>query len=79
MRKRRYEPQKCNGGKNVVIWDNKTGECIGFTAQIVGRLNLQEDTLNEQESKITALKEENEQLKKELEAVIGEKEKSDEQ
>lgn len=52
MRKRRYEPQKCNDGKNIVVWDNETGECLGFTAQIVGRLNLQNDIIQEQEEKL---------------------------
>lgn len=52
MRKRRYEPQPCNDGKNIVVWDNETGECLGFTAQIVGRLNLQNDIIQEQEKKL---------------------------
>ena len=43
MRQRRYEMQKCNNNKNILIWDNETGECLGFTAQIKGRLNLQDD------------------------------------
>ena len=55
MRKRRYEPQKCNGGKNIVVWDNETGECLGFTAQIVGRLNLQNDIITDQKDKINKL------------------------
>ena len=55
MRKRRYEPQKCNEGKNIVVWDNETGECLGFTAQIVGRLNLQNDIITDQKDKINKL------------------------
>ena len=51
-RQRRYEPQPCNGGKNIVVWDNETGECLGFTAQIVGRLNLQNDIIQEQAKKL---------------------------
>lgn len=47
VKKRRYEPQKCNNGKNIIIWDNKTGECLGFTAQIIGRLNMQQDIIND--------------------------------
>lgn len=64
MRKRRYEPQKCNGGKNIVVWDNNTGECLGFTAQIVGRLNLQQDIITDYEKKIDELKEKIEILEK---------------
>lgn len=52
MRKRRYEPQPCNGGKNIVVWDNENGECLGFTAQIVGRLNLQNDIIQEHKGKL---------------------------
>lgn len=55
MRKRRYEPRKCNEGKNIVVWDNETGECLGFTAQIVGRLNLQNDIIPYQKDKINKL------------------------
>ena len=55
MRKRRYESQKCNGGKNYLVWDNETGECLGFVAQIVGRLNLQNDIIDELEEKIKNL------------------------
>lgn len=51
MRQRRYEMQKCNNNKNILIWDNETGECLGFTAQIKGRLNLQDDIIKEQEQK----------------------------
>ena len=57
MRKRRYEPQPCNEGKNIVVWDNETGECLGFTAQIVGRLNLQNDIIQEQKGKLNKGKE----------------------
>lgn len=57
MRKRRYEPQPCNEGKNIVVWDNETGECLGFTAQIVGRLNLQNDIIQEQKEKLNKGKE----------------------
>jgi hypothetical protein len=64
MRKRRYEPQKCNGGKNIVVWDNKTGECLGFTAQIVGRLNLQQDIITDYEKEIDELKEKIKTLEK---------------
>lgn len=63
MRQRRYEMQKCNNDKNILIWDNETGECLGFTAQIKGRLNLQDDIIKEQEQKIAKLVEENKQLK----------------
>lgn len=56
VRKRRYEPQKCNGGKSMVVWDNETGVCLGFTAQIVGRLNLQNDIINDYERTIDELK-----------------------
>lgn len=55
LTKRRYEMQKCNDGKNIVIWDNKTGECLGFTAQIKGRLNLQDDIINDQDAQIRRL------------------------
>ena len=57
--KRRYEPQKCNNGKNYLIWDNQTGECLGFIAQIVGRLNLQDRTIKDLESKISELEKNN--------------------
>lgn len=56
VRKRRYEPQKCNGGTNIVVWDNETGECIGLAAQMVGRLNLQNDIINDKEEEIKKLK-----------------------
>lgn len=49
---RRYEPQKCNNGKNYLIWDNETGECLGFIAQIVGRLNLQDRTIKDLEAQL---------------------------
>ena len=52
---RRYEPQKCNGDKNYLIWDNETGECLGFIAQIVGRLNLQDRIIKDLETKISKL------------------------
>lgn len=55
-RKRRYEPQKCNGRANIVVWDNETGECIGLAAQMVGRLNLQNDIINDKEEEINKLK-----------------------
>ena len=55
MRKRRYTSERCNNNKNSLIWDNETGECLGFIAQIVGRLNLQEDIIKEQETKIRQL------------------------
>ena len=58
MRKRRYEMQKCNDNKNILIWDNETGECLGFVAQIKGRLNLQDDIIKQQEQSITILKQE---------------------
>lgn len=51
-RQRRYEPQKCNDGKNYLIWDNETGQCLGFIAEIVGRLNLQNDIIQEQKEKL---------------------------
>lgn len=54
-RQRRYEPQRCNGGKNYLVWDNKTGECLGFVAQIVGRLNLQDEIIKDLERKIKEL------------------------
>lgn len=52
MRKRRYTSERCNGGKNYLVWDNETGECLGFIAQIVGRLNLQEDIINDLKKEI---------------------------
>lgn len=57
MRKRRYTSERCNNNKNYLIWDNETGECLGFIAQIVGRLNLQEDIIKEQKTKIRQLEE----------------------
>ena len=54
-RERRYTSERCNGGKNYLVWDNKTGECIGFIAQIVGRLNLQNDTIKDQQDDIKML------------------------
>lgn len=74
MRQRRYEMQKCNNDKNIVIWDNETGECLGFTAQIKGRLNLQDAIIKEQEQKIAKLVEENKQLQeriRELESTLA--------
>ena len=62
LTKRRYELQKCNDGKNIVIWDNRTGECLGFTAQIKGRLNLQDDIIEEQQATINELKRKIEEL-----------------
>ena len=59
--------QKCNDNKNILIWDNETGECLGFIAQIKGRLNLQDDIIKDQQATISRLEEENEQLKKQLE------------
>lgn len=56
-RKRRYTSERCNGGKNYLVWDNETGECIGFITQIVGRLNLQEDIINDLKKEIAELKE----------------------
>ena len=55
--------QKCNDNKNILIWDNETGECLGFIAQIKGRLNLQDDIIKDQQTTISRLEEENEQLK----------------
>lgn len=66
MRQRRYEMQKCNDNKNILIWDNETGECLGFTAQIKGRLNLQDDIIKDQEQKIAKLVEENQDLRTKL-------------
>lgn len=66
LTKRRYEMQKCNDNKNILIWDNETGECLGFTAQIKGRLNLQDDIIKDQEQKIAKLVEENQDLRTKL-------------
>ena len=70
MRKRRYEMQKCNNNKNILIWDNETGECLGFVAQIKGRLNLQDDIIKDQQATISRLKEENEQLQQKLDFYL---------
>lgn len=77
MRKRRYEMQKCNDNKNILIWDNETGECLGFVAQIKGRLNLQDDVIKDQqviidiqEQKITKLIEENQDLRIKLDTYL---------
>lgn len=70
MRQRRYEMQKCNNGKNILIWDNETGECLGFTAQIKGRLNLQDDIIKDQEQKIAKLMEENQDLRIKLDTYL---------
>lgn len=70
MRQRRYEMQKCNNNKNILIWDNETGECLGFTAQIKGRLNLQDDIIKEQEQKIAKLVEENQDLRIKLDTYL---------
>lgn len=66
LTERRYEMQKCNDGKNIVIWDNKTGECLGFTAQIKGRLNLQNDIIEEQQATIYQQEQSIEILKQEI-------------
>ena len=71
MRKRRYTSEKCNGGKNYLVWDNETGECIGFIAQIVGRLNLQEQIIKDHEKKIEKLEKELSEQK--LETLFQEK------
>ena len=70
MGQRRYEMQKCNDNKNILIWDNETGECLGFTAQIKGRLNLQDDIIKEQEQKIAKLVEENQDLRIKLDTYL---------
>lgn len=70
MRRRRYEMQKCNNSKNILIWDNETGECLGFAAQIKGRLNLQDDIIKEQEQKIAKLVEENKDLRIKLDTYL---------
>ena len=70
MRQRRYEMQKCNNDKNILIWDNETGECLGFTAQIKGRLNLQDDIIKEQKQKIAKLVEENQDLRVKLDTCL---------
>lgn len=70
MRQRRYEMQKCNDNKNILIWDNETGECLGFTAQIKGRLNLQDDIIKDQEQKIAKLVEENQDLRIKLDTYL---------
>ena len=48
MRQRRYEMQKRNDNKNILIWDNETSECLSFVAQIKGRLNLQDAIIKDQ-------------------------------
>lgn len=70
MRQRRYEMQKCNDNKNILIWDNETGECLGFIAQIKGRLNLQDDIIKDQEQKIAKLVEENQDLRIKLDTCL---------
>ena len=62
--------QKCNNNKNILIWDNETGECLGFTAQIKGRLNLQDDIIKDQEQKIAKLVEENQDLRIKLDTYL---------
>lgn len=71
MRQRRYEMQKCNDNKNILIWDNETGECLGFIAQIKGRLNLQDDIIKDQEQKIAKLVEENQDLRIKLDTYLS--------
>lgn len=71
MRQRRYEMQKCNNNKNILIWDNETGECLGFIAQIKGRLNLQDDIIKDQEQKIAKLVEENQDLRIKLDTYLS--------
>lgn len=61
--------QKCNNNKNILIWDNETGECLGFVAQIKGRLNLQDDIIKDQQATISRLEEENKQLKRQNKAL----------
>ena len=77
MRQRRYEMQKHNDNKNILIWDNETSECLGFVAQIKGRLNLQDAIIKDQqviidiqEQKNKNLKEENEQLRQQLDFYL---------
>lgn len=70
MRQRRYEMQKRNDNKNILIWDNETGECLGFIAQIKGRLNLQDDIIKDQEQKIAKLVEENQNLRIKLDTYL---------
>ena len=38
----RYEMQKNNDNKDILIWDNKTDECLCCIAQIEAKLNLQD-------------------------------------
>ena len=54
-RQRRYTSERANNGKNYIVWDNQTGECLGFVAQIVGRLNLQEEIIKDLKTKISEL------------------------
>ena len=62
--------QKRNDNKNILIWDNETGECLGFIAQIKGRLNLQDDIIKDQEQKIAKLVEENQNLRIKLDTYL---------
>ena len=43
----RYEMQKNNDNKDILIWDNKTDECLCCIAQIEAKLNLQDYIIKE--------------------------------
>ena len=62
----RYEMQKNNDNKDILIWDNKTDECLCCIAQIEAKLNLQDYIIKDQEQKIAKLVEENQDLRTKL-------------
>ena len=62
----RYEMQKNNDNKDILIWDNKTHESHCCIAQIEAKLNLQDYIIKDQEQKIAKLVEENQDLRTKL-------------